>query len=125
MRLLGNDLFQGAEGLIHLVVSHQGIGVKGAIVEVVRVFLGQCLDGGKGLLVAVHLHVEGTFGQRDAFAFAIDELHAVQHVDGFLVVLLLVVETVEHFQQFLATLVLVVHLLNHGNGVGVFLLGDI
>ena len=41
IRLFGQNLLQHIVGLLQFAIAHQGIGIEGAIVHIIRMLLGQ------------------------------------------------------------------------------------
>ena len=68
-------------------------------------------------MVAV-LDVKAALGQRDTLALAIDNLHAIEHGDCLVVLVLLNVQPVKHFKEVLPTLVVLVEAFYHFGSLG-------
>ena len=119
------DLVVDIHGLVGLVVHEQGIPVHRLVVQVVGVLLGEGSHLFHCLLVLAQTVVEGALRQRETLVLAVVLFQLVQHADGIVVVLHLLVELEEHLEHVLLAFVTLVDPLDDRDGTGVVLSADV
>ena len=119
------DFIIDLQGFLHLSVHHQRLPVHRLVVLVVGELMSQGFHlCDSSLLVALAV-VYLTLRHRDALVLTVDLLDLVQHTDGLIVVLHLLIQLEEHLEHILTILVALIDALYHRDGFSVVLLSDV